>query len=259
MGRKRITEMEVELSSKQREAQQQRTLASSDLSSRRSKLTADVEEVDQKLAKLRGKAQQLQNKEPLEPDQPPPDEAKVQEIMGQLKQQATQLKQRKAELQAELSKSNVDPAAAQDAALKLEQEASSLHEQLNFVRSSELQELEQSHVARREHWQRETSRLQEVRSMRDSLGRECEDLKRQLDERWKVWQPLWSSNLTRWHGKASTLSEAQLRNHRLVETVNSTWEMFREEETLREEVLQVVATAQERLSALSHQLAQIGS
>jgi len=36
--RKRITEMELELSTKQREAQQQRTLASSDLSSRRTML-----------------------------------------------------------------------------------------------------------------------------------------------------------------------------------------------------------------------------
>jgi hypothetical protein len=257
--RKRITEMEQELSSKQREAQQQRTLATSDVSARRSHLTTEMEEVEQKLEKLREKAQKLQNSEPLEAGEAPPEPAKVQEIMGQLKQQATQLKQRRAEIQAELSKSNVDPAAAQDAALKLEQEANTLHEQLNHVRASELQELEQSHIARREAWQRETSRLQEIRSMRDSSDRECTELKRQLDERWKVWRPLWSARLTHWHERASALSEAQLRNHRFVETVNSTWDKFREEESVREEVAQAVATAQDSLAEISRQLAEIGA
>ena len=45
--------------------------------------------------------------------------------------------------------------------------------------ASELQELERSHVGRRESWQQETLRMQEIRSMRDSLDRECGDLKRQ--------------------------------------------------------------------------------
>lgn len=253
--RKRIAEMEQELSTKQREAQQQRTLASSDLSSQRSRLTTDMEDIDQKLGKLREKAQKMQAGEPLEAGQPPPDAAKVQEIMGQLKQQATQLKQRKAEIQADLSKANVDPAAAQDAAERLEQEADGLRDQLNFVRSSELQELERSHVARREAWQQETGRLQEIRSLRDSLDRECSDLKRQLDERWRVWRPLWSSRLNCWHERASALGEAQVGYHRFNESVNSTWDVFREEEAVRGEVLQAVTNVQENLSALTQQLA----
>lgn len=256
--RKRITELEVELSTKQREAQQQRTLASSDLSSHRSKLTSDTEEIDQKLGKLRETAQKMQAGEPLEPGQPPPDAAKVQELMGQLKQKATQLKTRRAEIQAELSKANVDPAAAQEAAQKLEQEAEKLRDQLNFVRSSELQELELSHASRRETWQQETSRLQEIRSLRDSLQRECSDLKRQLDERWRVWQPLWSSRLKSWHERASALGEAQVSNHRFTEIVTNAWDVFREEEAARAEVLQAVSRVQENLAALSQQLEEVG-
>merc|ERR1719356_904486 len=102
--------------------------------------------------------------------------------MGQLKQQASQLKQKKAECQAELNKSNVDPATAQENALKMEGEADTLRDQINFVRVNELQELERSHATKREAWQRETSRVQEIRSMKDSLDREVAELKRQLDE-----------------------------------------------------------------------------
>lgn len=256
--RKRITELETELSNKQREAQQQRTLASSDLSSRKSKVTGEMEDVDAKLGKLREKAQKLQAGEPVEPGQGPPDAAKVQEVMGQLKQEAAKLKQRKAELQAELSRSNVDPAVAQETAQRLDSEANGLHDQLNFVRSSELQELERTHVLHRESWQQETNRMQEIRSLRDSLERECGDLKRQLDERWKVYQPLWSERLGRWRERASALSEAQVRNHHFSETVNHTWEMFREEETARGEVLQAVASVQDILGSLSQQLADVG-
>merc|ERR1712139_249654 len=104
----------------------------------------------------------------------------------------------------------------------------------------------------------ETSQLQEIRSLRDSLERECSDLKRQLDERWKVWQPLWSARLTSWHERASALGEAQVSNHRFSETVSSTWEMFREEESMRGEVLQAVQNVQENLAALSQQLTEIG-
>lgn len=237
-------------------------MASSDLSSRRAQLTRDGEDIDQKLGKLREKAQKIQEKaqagEPLEAGQPPLDSAKVQEVMSQLKQQATQLKTRKAEITAELSKANVDPAAAQEAAQRLEQEADGLRDQLNFVRSSELQDLESSHVTRREAWQQETGRLQDIRHMRDSLERECSDLKRQLDDRWRVWQPLWSSRLTSWHERASALGEAQVCNHRFSETVNSTWEMFREEEAVRGEVLRAVTTVQESLAELSQQLTDIG-
>mmetsp|Transcript_82615 Transcript_82615/g.130161 ORF Transcript_82615/g.130161 Transcript_82615/m.130161 type:complete len:944 (+) Transcript_82615:147-2978(+) len=256
--RKRLTEMETELSSKQREAQQQRTLASSDLSSQRSRLTANVEEIDQKLLKLREKAQKMQNGEPLEAGQAPVDPAKVQEVMAQLKQQAAQLKQKKAELQGELSRSNVDPAAAQENALKLEGEADGLRDQINFVRVNELQELERSHALKRESWQRETSRVQEIRSIRDSLDREVSELKRQLDERWKTWRPLWSARLNHWHEKASALSEAQLRNHQFVEKVNANWQTLREEETVRAELLQAVAHAQDQLSVLAQQLSELG-
>jgi len=257
-ARKRITELEQELSTKQREAQQQRTLATSDLSSRKSNLTADVAEIDKKLEDLREKAKKLQAREPLEAGQAPPDDAKVQEIMGQLKQQATQLKSRRAEMQAELSKANVDPATAQDEAQRLESEANGLHDQLNFVRSSELQELERSHVGRRESWQHETSRLQEIRSIRDSLDRECSDLKRQLDERWRVWQPLWSARLSSWHERASALGEAQVCTHQFSASVSRTWDTFREEEAVRGEVLRAVANVQENLAALSQQLTEIG-
>merc|ERR1711865_1179649 len=178
--------------------------------------------------------------------------------MGQLKQQAAQLKGRRAECAAELAKASVDPAAAQEAAQRLEEESNNLHDQLNFVRSSELQEQERSHVGRREAWQQETSRVQEIRSLRDSLERECSDLKRQLDDRWRVWQPLWQSRLTCWHERASALSEAQLHNHRFSETVNNTWDMFREEEAVRGDVLRAVSNVQESLSALSQQLTDIG-
>merc|ERR1711939_177906 len=203
-------------------------------------------------------AQKMQAGEPLEPGQPPPDATKVQEVMGQLKQQASQLKARRAEIQAELSRANVDPATAQENAQRLEQEADGLRDQLNFVRSSELQDLERSHVARREAWQQETGRVQEIRSLRDSLERECSDLKRQLDERWKVWQPLWSARLTSWHERASALGEAQVSNHRFSETVNHTWEMFREEQAVRGEVLQAITSVQDSLATLSQQLTDIG-
>lgn len=257
--RKRLTDMETELGSKQREAQEQRTIATSDLSSQRSRLTANVEEIDTKLLKLREKAQKMQNGEPLEAGQPPVDAAKVQEVMAQLKQQAAQLKQKKAEFQAELSKSSVDPATAQANAVKLEGEADTLRDQINFVRVNELQELERSHAIKREAWQRESSRVQEIRSVRDSLDREVAELKRQLDERWKTWRPLWSSRLNHWHDKASALSEAQLRNHQFGEKVNSNWQMLREEETVRAEVLRAVGNAQDQLSTLTQQLSELSS
>jgi len=178
--------------------------------------------------------------------------------MGQLKQEAAKLKSRRAEIQAELSKASVDPVAAQDAAERLEQESNGLHDQLNFVRSSELQELERSHVARREAWQQETGRLQEIRSQRDSLERECSDLKRQLDEQWRVWRPLWSSRLNCWHERASALGEAQVCHHRFSEAVSRTWDVFQEEESVRGDVLTAVANVQDTLSVLSQQLEGIG-
>jgi chromosome segregation ATPase len=255
--RKRLIEMETKLSSKQREAQQQRTLASSDLSSQKATLTRNCEEIDTNLLKLRDKAQKLQNGEPLEAGQAPVDTAKVQEVMADLKQQAAKLKQKKAEYQAELGKSSVDPATAQENALKLESEADELRDQINFVRVNELQELERSHATKREAWQRETSRVQEIRSIRDSLDREVAELKRQLDERWKTWRPLWSARLNHWHEKASALSEAQLRSHQFSEKVTTTYQMLNDEDAARAEVLRAVASAQEQLSALQHQLTDI--
>lgn len=253
--RKRIAEMEQELSSKQREAQQKRTLASSDMSSRRAQTSKDVEEIDKDLNKLREKAQRLS--EAREGANSPITEEKAQEMMSQLKQQAAELKKRRAELQQELQQVSMDPAVAQDLATKLEQEATQFHEHLNFVRTSELQELERNHVARREAWQQETTQLQEIRAQRDSYERKLRDLRRQLDERWAVWQRLWSARLGRWHERARALSEAQLTSHCMGEIVSTGWDAFHDEEAARQEVLQAVATAQENLAALAQQLSAV--
>jgi len=248
--RKEIAAMEQDLSGKQREAQQQRTIASSDLSSQRAQAATDMEEVERKLEKLREHAKKIQETKSMEDPQ-------VQEQMTKLKQQAGQLKQRRAELQVELNRTSIDPATAQENALRLEREADELRDKLNFVRSSELYGLEQTHASKREAWQQESGRLQELRHMRDNSERESNELKRQVDDRWRVWQPLWSARLNRWHERAAALGQAQVHNHQFSQSVGNNWDVFREEQTARHEVLDAIARAQDSLAQLSRQLVEI--
>jgi len=256
--RRRISEMEQELSGRQREAQQYRTLASSDFVPRRKQLTMEVEQIDKEIGSIKDKFQKIQAGETPEGEASPLSPVAAQEVAGQLRQQAAKCKSKRADLQAELQKLSVDPASAQESALRLEQEASELHEQLSHLRSSELMELEGVHVARREAWQSETTRLQEVRHARDRADRESSDLGGQLDERWRLWRPLWATRVGCWHERATTLSEAQVYGRRFEDAVRGSWDAFRDEEDARHEVLQAIANAQATLSALAQQVAEIG-
>merc|ERR1719221_1891292 len=119
----------------------------------------EVEQIDKEIASIKDKFQKIQAGETPEGESAPLSPVAAQEVAGQLRQQAAKCKARRAELQAELQKLSVDPASAQESALRLTQEASELHEQLSHLRGSELTELEREHVARREAWQSETTRL----------------------------------------------------------------------------------------------------
>merc|ERR1712014_127300 len=102
-----ISDLEQELSAKQREAQNQRTLASSDRAGTKASIKGEIDKADQRLTALRDKAAKLQASQ--ESGQPAVDPAKVPELMAQLKQEAQKCKQRKAELQEELQKVSADP------------------------------------------------------------------------------------------------------------------------------------------------------
>jgi len=260
-ARKRISDMEQELTSKQKQAQYQRTMAATDSSSHKDKLTGDIEQIDKKLAQMREKAQKFQAGEALPDGTPAPDAAGLPEVMTQLRAQATQLKQKKAELQAELQKWQSladDPESAQAAAADLEREAGELQERLTALRTGELSELERQHCDQREAWQMETAQLSRARSSRDSCAREKGDLERQVSERWQRWRPLWSARLTRWHERAAALSDAQVRCRGLEDAVSAGWELLREEDETRHAVLVAIGQAQEDLARLAQQVASVG-
>lgn len=260
-ARKRISEMEAELTGKQKQAQYQRTMAATDSSSHKDKIAGDVEQIDKKLGQMREKAQKFQAGEALPDGTPAPDASQLPEVMSQLRAQASQLKQKKAELQAELQKWQRladDPESAQAAAADLEREASELQEQLTSLRTGELSELERQHGERREAWQMETAQLSRVRSARDSSAREKGDLERQVSERWQRWRPLWSARLSRWHERAAALSDAQVRCRGLEDVVTSGWDLLREEDEARREVLAAIGQAQADLAQLAQQVASVG-
>jgi len=251
--RKRVSDMEQEASSKQRDAQYQRTLASSDLTAIRGQLTDESEQLDKKMAAIKEKAQKLQSSDPQGPEA-----AKETEAYGKLKQEMQQCKQRRNEVQAELQRLQVDPATVTQTAARLDAEASDLLDQLGSLRSQELMQLEHSHSQRRDTWQRETTRLQDARFRRDAAERETSDLRRQLDDRWRLWSPVWTARLNHWSTRASALSAAQAYGKQLDEALQKNWDLFQEEQAARGEVLNIVAQAQQRLSELAEQMAGIG-
>jgi len=256
--RKRISEVEQEVSNKQREAQVQRTLASSDLTSLRTQLSSEVEEIDKKMAVLRAQAQKINSGEPAAEGGAPLNAAEIAEAMVGLKQEAAAHKARRAELQAELQRMSTDPASATDTAIKMERDADALQEQLNHMRSSELVAVERALAARRETWQHETTRMQEVRSRVEATERECSELKAQLAEGWESWRPIWSARLDRWNQRSAALSTAQVQSRLFEDTLNSNWSMLQEEQDARRRVMESVANVQNYLAELTRQIMAIG-
>merc|ERR1719424_939392 len=107
--RREISELEVKMNAKQREAQSTRTMASSDLSVRKGQLAAEVESVKAKQAKIRERAQKLQGGELLDAQGVPLDAVAKEQQMSRMKAEAGQQKAKLAELQAEQAKWETDP------------------------------------------------------------------------------------------------------------------------------------------------------
>jgi len=253
--RKLIAEMEQELSNKQKEAQNSRAFASSDRSATQARLKDEIEQIDKKMAGLHEKAKQLQGSG--DGATPPVDPAEKDKKMGLLKQEAKKCKDRKAELVAEIQKCSEDPATLEEAAAKAERQAVQLQEQLTTLRSSELVELERAHYSSRESWQLETTQLQDIRWRRDSGERELSDLKRQIEERWRTWQPLWSARLKRWHERANALGDAQASGSQFGGAVQKSWDLLKEEQDARHAVQRAIYNAQQSLVELAHQMETI--
>merc|ERR1712096_274400 len=125
-------------------------------------------------------ASRVTNGQPLQEGEPPLDATRAQETMARLRTEAAQCKQRRAELAAELQRMSSDPAAANDEAVRLEQEAGKLRERLTVLRSTELVELEHEHNAKRDAWQRATTQMQELRIRKDAAERECSSVRQDL-------------------------------------------------------------------------------
>lgn len=248
--RKSITDLEDELRNKQIEAHRQRSVALADFGAETNKVNDEIQQIEKRVAVLREKAAEVQSSES--------DPEKVKELMNPLKQEAAKLKQRRKDLQTELERLQLGPEEAQNAATRLELEVNAMQEQLTGVRTSQLVVLERGHAETREAWQQASSRMQEVRMRRDHLEREVGELKRQMEERWRLWRPLWSAKLNRWHERAAALSQAQVLGKQFAESVDTTWQLFQEERRSRHQVLQAVATTQERLAALARDMASIG-
>eukprot|EP00929_Paragymnodinium_shiwhaense_P077143 TRINITY_DN39707_c0_g1_i1.p1 TRINITY_DN39707_c0_g1~~TRINITY_DN39707_c0_g1_i1.p1 ORF type:complete len:1008 (-),score=271.90 TRINITY_DN39707_c0_g1_i1:123-3146(-) len=248
--RKTISDIEQELSGKQREAQTARLLASSDRAGLQTRLQHELSEIETKMLKFREQAATLQASTP--------DPTELQEKMNQLKQEAQKPKVRRQEIQDELKKLTADPAEMEESAVRAERAAVELQEQLTALRSSELVELERAHYGSREMWQQQTTRLQDLRWKRDGAERERSQLKSQLDGCWQLFQPLWSSRLKSWQEKSSALSEAQVRGRRFGAIVENNWTIFNEEQEARQAVLAAIGEAQRSLQRLAEQVVAVG-
>eukprot|EP00927_Polykrikos_kofoidii_P036031 TRINITY_DN30477_c0_g2_i1.p1 TRINITY_DN30477_c0_g2~~TRINITY_DN30477_c0_g2_i1.p1 ORF type:complete len:217 (-),score=53.42 TRINITY_DN30477_c0_g2_i1:303-929(-) len=183
--------------------------------------------------------------------------AKAQELMAPLRQKAQRCKQQRAEKQAELDKINTDPKQLEEAAARSERQAVDLQDQLTRLRESELGGLERSHFDSRLLWQQHTSKLQEFRWQRDTAERTVAEVKRQLDERWRRWQPLWSSRVRRWHDRSVALGDAQTAGKQFSSLLSGNWDLLHEEQAARQAVLQSVAKLQEHIGRLTEQIVAI--
>lgn len=254
--RKLISDLEQELSGKQREAQTMRMLASSDNTATKARLEGEIEQVDNRLSSLRAKAAKLQTGG--DGSTPPMEPAKVTEIMAQIKQEAQKMKTKRADLHAELQKVSADPKTLEESACRAERQAVELQEQLTKLRSFELSELERAHLGSRQVWQTSTTQQQDIRVRRDAAGRESDELSRQLADRWRVWRPLWAERLKTWQARSRALSEAQVCGRKLETTVGDNWTLLEKEQAARRDALQAVAAAQQALADLVEQLVAVG-
>eukprot|EP00811_Abedinium_folium_P003626 NODE_13336_length_1171_cov_7.695402.p1 GENE.NODE_13336_length_1171_cov_7.695402~~NODE_13336_length_1171_cov_7.695402.p1 ORF type:complete len:260 (-),score=84.53 NODE_13336_length_1171_cov_7.695402:391-1170(-) len=244
--RKTISSLEQQVSEKQREAQKHRTLASADLGTQRSTINAELEQLEHKMTRLRERAQEMTV------------EDKGTDAYEQLRTKGARLKERKKQLRLDLQNIDVDPAAAQEVALRMETEANELHRELSSLRTNELVELEREHMAQREACQAETAQFSEVRSRHDQLERQCNELKETLDRQWKACQPIWASRLKHWGERTDALSGAQAHAVQLNMAVERTWELFNEEQVARRDVLLAVAAAQASLAEVAQQVSAFG-
>lgn len=248
--RKLITELEEEMRTKQKDAQHHRRMAMTDFGAETNRVNDEMNQIDTKVTRLREKAAEVQNSEN--------DADAIKDLMAPLKQEAAKLKQRKKDLQEELKTLQGGPDESRNSASRLEYEANAVQEQLTNLRTTELVGLEHGHLETREAWQHATTRMQEVRIRRDSLDREAQEFKRQMDDRWRMWKPLWSARLTRWRDRASALGQAQVVGKQFADSVDATWQLFSEEQEARRRVLQAVASSQERLASLAQEMSGIG-
>jgi len=254
--RRQISELESQISAKQRDAQGKRTMASSDFSALKGQVMAEIDTIKQKQAKIRERALKIQAGEPLSEKGAPLDATAAQEEMARLKAEAAQLKARHAELQAEQSRFDTDPATLEQQARASEEAVQRLSQERDDLRGG-LHQQEGEHAQYREIWQDSVSHLQVARQASQLAERECSGLKQQLDAVWVSWQPLWARRLQSWRTRVQSLSQAQHGGRELAQAVSRSWEGLRTEKDLRREVLSAVQDLQDQLESLAQELASL--
>lgn len=251
--RKRIIELETQITTKHREAHSKRTMASSDFSALKGKNMAEMDQIKQKQARIRERAVKIQAGEPLKDGGVPLDASAAQEEMTRLKQESAQLKARNAELTLEQQKMEVDPATLEQQAREAEEAVVRISGERDALRAG-LQDLEVEHAQARDLWQAAMKNLQAARQNKEFAERECSGLKQQLDTVWASWQPLWARRLEAWGSRVRTLAQAQQGFRQLVEAVGQSWESLRAERALRKEVMSAVLDLQGQLASLTREL-----
>jgi len=248
--RNRIASYEADISTRQKEVQNKRTMASSDMQATRNHLSSELEGIKQKQTKLRERALQLQSE--MQGD----GSSEAAKEMERLKAEAGRLKGRAAEVSQELQAASVDPQQLEQQASAAERAVQHLCEQRDELRS-ELQGLEEEHLQARSDWQQAVSSLQHARQEKEVADLQSSTLKRQLEGQWTSWHPLWSKRLQAWRSRSQVLAKAGKAAELLSRAAQDAWNMLRREAALRHEALEAVENLQHQLSTLAHDLSSI--
>lgn len=253
--RQRISDHETDISSKQRDVQSKRTLASSDLSSLRQRLSSELEEIKQRQIRVRERALQIQASN-LPDGEKLPDGSNPDEEMAKLKAEAGRLKSRAAELQQQEQSVTADPQQLERQAQEAEEAVRNLCDQREGLRL-ELQQLEHAHLAARGAWQEAMTGLQAARQQKEFADLQGSTLKRQLESQWASWHPVWSRRLQLWKGRALALCRARQGSEMLSSAADLGWDGLRQEHAARQEVLSAAHQLQSQLAELAHGLSAI--
>eukprot|EP00435_Cladocopium_sp_Y103_P012649 s2843_g3.t1 len=248
--RSRIASYEADISTRQRDVQNKRTMASSDMQAARNHLSMELEQIKQKQTKLRERALQLQAE--MQGD----GSSDASKEMDRLKVEAGRLKGRAAELTQELQAASVDPQQLEQQASAAESAVQHLAEQRDQLRG-ELQGLEEEHSQARSEWQQAVSSLQHARQEKEVADLQSSSLRRQLEGQWASWHPLWSKRLQAWRLRSQALARAARGAEMLAKAAQKAWDGLRREAELRHQTLADVEALQHQLAALAHDLSSI--